>query len=419
MNKFLKLGLLAILLPVFSSNTMEQSEKEIITTSLDDLPIEIFDYMFVNEIGEQKISRFSCKPIKELSSTIKALALVNKQYYGISNMLLERVIKLIIKNNILDIPITGLGHLETTLSSFLSSDKLQRFAHIFNKELVNTIIARETIMLISRINNKDLKTYIRTILSDDSEIAQPTIGAHENTNITELTIEALPIEILLYIFKIPITQIMSGELIEEYAFDLPTSNLYKKACQSAAFVQNLTSRCKCFYQFRPDLINHIRQLFNQKLINQWVRNNCLISSCPRLLEVVLLSRRVNIDESVKFIDCNKHITILQPLLNATSKNNTTLVTILLNLGANTEIRDQDGNTPLMIAISRKNLELVELFLDHNANVNVINNEGETLLRLAKEDFELIMLGSIKGNPEALGLLIDRIQKQSITRSSEN
>lgn len=59
-------------------------------------------------------------------------------------------------------------------------------------------------------------------------------------------------------------------------------------------------------------------------------------------------------------------------------------TFLIELGANINLQDRQGNTPLHYAAQLSNAPLAELLLEHQAQPNIMNNEGKTALNIALE-----------------------------------
>ncbi|XP_068761626.1 homeobox protein Wariai-like [Montipora capricornis] len=71
-----------------------------------------------------------------------------------------------------------------------------------------------------------------------------------------------------------------------------------------------------------------------------------------------------------------------PLLFAASSNNYMVARLLLEHGADGNIKDQWGKTPLQKAVTQKNVPLVELFLENKADVNIQDWLGVTPLHKA-------------------------------------
>lgn len=70
-----------------------------------------------------------------------------------------------------------------------------------------------------------------------------------------------------------------------------------------------------------------------------------------------------------------------PLIAACMSSDLDLVKLLLNKGADIEVKDDRGRTPLHAACKygHRNSNMVELLLSYKANVNTINNRGDTPL----------------------------------------
>jgi len=67
-----------------------------------------------------------------------------------------------------------------------------------------------------------------------------------------------------------------------------------------------------------------------------------------------------------------------PVHNAVLKKvNSEILTLLLEHGANPDIKDPNGETPLFYAVRNRDPEKVKVLLDHGARLNVTNNKGET------------------------------------------
>jgi ankyrin repeat protein len=66
-------------------------------------------------------------------------------------------------------------------------------------------------------------------------------------------------------------------------------------------------------------------------------------------------------------------------------SNTEMMKILLDRGANVEIKDADGETPVFVASSSRDPELVRLLLQAGANPNVKAKDGWSALMMASRD----------------------------------
>ena len=64
--------------------------------------------------------------------------------------------------------------------------------------------------------------------------------------------------------------------------------------------------------------------------------------------------------------------------------------MLLGAGAETNARDQKGNTPLHFAASSGEHKLVEVLLAHGADPNAQNDEGKTPLAWAGREIEALL-----------------------------
>lgn len=70
------------------------------------------------------------------------------------------------------------------------------------------------------------------------------------------------------------------------------------------------------------------------------------------------------------------------LMAATYKNQTELVTFLLENNANPNTTDSNGTTALLLAVQFKNLELVKLLLKFKADKTIKDNKGKTAFEYA-------------------------------------
>lgn len=73
------------------------------------------------------------------------------------------------------------------------------------------------------------------------------------------------------------------------------------------------------------------------------------------------------------------------------RHDETWLNYLLSLGANTEFRDRDGNTPLMTAAQLSDSDSVRVLLQYGAKVNTTNSGGETPLIVAVQHRDLVSI----------------------------
>ncbi|XP_065175923.1 E3 ubiquitin-protein ligase MIB2-like [Sycon ciliatum] len=71
-----------------------------------------------------------------------------------------------------------------------------------------------------------------------------------------------------------------------------------------------------------------------------------------------------------------------PLQVAAYKGKTGCLNALLDSGANTELKDNDGDTALAFAIAGNESSCARILLDHGANANARNNKGQAALHIA-------------------------------------
>jgi uncharacterized protein len=74
-----------------------------------------------------------------------------------------------------------------------------------------------------------------------------------------------------------------------------------------------------------------------------------------------------------------------PLHSALASRRTAVATLLIEKGADVNVRDAEGNTPLHSAAFHGNLPLVRLLLAKGAEVNSPNNAGNTPLAMASQN----------------------------------
>ena len=82
---------------------------------------------------------------------------------------------------------------------------------------------------------------------------------------------------------------------------------------------------------------------------------------------------------------------------AAKKKCTRAFTTLLKMGANTELRTHNGETPLHRAVRNNNCEAVRLLLEHGAKVNARDRKGHTPLMYAARNANLKMVNLLLGH----------------------
>ncbi len=69
---------------------------------------------------------------------------------------------------------------------------------------------------------------------------------------------------------------------------------------------------------------------------------------------------------------------------AAAQGHAEIVKLLLDYGANINLRNREGNTPLHLAARNGNLSTVKLLLARGANATIVNRDGQTPLALARQ-----------------------------------
>ena len=84
-----------------------------------------------------------------------------------------------------------------------------------------------------------------------------------------------------------------------------------------------------------------------------------------------------------------------PLHSAASANHTGVATILLDAGADPNVKQSGGWTPLHAAAMNGNLELVEQLLAHGADPAAENEDGASVLTLAEAHGDTDMVARVR------------------------
>ena len=73
-----------------------------------------------------------------------------------------------------------------------------------------------------------------------------------------------------------------------------------------------------------------------------------------------------------------------PLLRVSAvSGNQKVASLLIDAGADVNVKDKDGKTPLMVAVLNNHEELVQLLLDKGADASVKNEFGKGVLEMAR------------------------------------
>ena len=104
-------------------------------------------------------------------------------------------------------------------------------------------------------------------------------------------------------------------------------------------------------------------------------------------KALTLSENFNLSQKLLELGADPNYTFIgqSPLLNATEDNNTEMIKLLLNYGADINIQDkEDGWTPLMVAAYKGHVDLVRFLLKNGANPRLRSFEDKTAYDWALE-----------------------------------
>ncbi|XP_055416307.1 fibronectin type 3 and ankyrin repeat domains protein 1 [Bubalus kerabau] len=97
-----------------------------------------------------------------------------------------------------------------------------------------------------------------------------------------------------------------------------------------------------------------------------------------------------------------------PLMRVSAvSGNQEVASLLIDAGADVNMKDKDGKTPLMVAVLNNHEELVQLLLDRGADASVKNEFGKGVLEMAR----------VFDRQNVLSLLEERKRKQMLKKSS--
>lgn len=121
----------------------------------------------------------------------------------------------------------------------------------------------------------------------------------------------------------------------------------------------------------------------------WNCMTCDVSRAKRILEII---------DNVNFID---EADIETPLTMAIRKDSPEIVKLLIEKGADLNLKNKNDVTPLMYAIKTKNLDILKLLLENGVNTEIKDKEGRTPL--------IYLCGKYNNSefsPKAIKLLVD-------------
>lgn len=118
--------------------------------------------------------------------------------------------------------------------------------------------------------------------------------------------------------------------------------------------------------------------------------------------------------SLIFINFETHIN--KQLIESVISENVDQILICLKLGANTETRDEDGDTPLCLAAIKGNLAIVNMLIEHKANINAVNNQGQSPLFQATAHGSMDVVTKLLENGATIeGKSIDNVSIKELTK----
>jgi len=113
----------------------------------------------------------------------------------------------------------------------------------------------------------------------------------------------------------------------------------------------------------------------------------------------IVARFIDVHSNLEGISKNKHETALHLAARSGFEE---IVKLLLDAGANREVRNDHGETPLHVAAADGNRAIMRLLLDARADVNARNFAGETPLHIAARDGDVEVAElclSFRANPK--------------------
>ena len=163
-------------------------------------------------------------------------------------------------------------------------------------------------------------------------------------------------------------------------------------------LKDLDSDKKTYFSLRPQIVVQplgLRWICNIGKINpQFFEStfpDCIppkVTPYSHLMEMVAYGVPSEVRKMVsKGADINKILDSNAPLYQAIKSKNQGIVKLLLSLGANIELKNNDdfGRTPLMYAVLKEHIGIIKILVKNGANVNVLDSEGESVLDYVDRD----------------------------------
>ena len=354
MKKILKLNLLTLLLFACTSNTMEEQKPE------EPISIESQDQDKQNfqKLIKEEAERIERKDYNTLSKLEESIQNAIDQFEGKNKKQFAKcLLKALTTENML-----------IKIRNFILSE--------YDNRIINSLFDEN---ILKFAPSKTLKEEVDK--NNDSEIEIEEICSSQK-------LTDLPQEIIAYTLILVIHKIMD---------EVPTNLIHYSIRTSIKFIKNTTTNvCKKFYLLKGILLNELKRIVHQKLLNE-ILHIAVSKAYNNIVQILINSGKVDIDEMNE----------VNPLLQTFGFKNKKLAKFLLKAGANTEVKDEKGNTPLINSIAAFKLNWVKMLLKYNANCLATNAQGYTALEIAEGTSHLSQ-GNIR--QEILRLLQEKVKQ---------
>lgn len=266
---------------------------------------------------------------------------------------------------------------------------IEEFSYLDLDIKQNEIFGSNTPIIITNSNTRNFKIKIQKVIFFDSTIYENVdnkefieIDEQENIDIND------PLE-MQYIKE------LKNISEADYRYKVKVcENYWLCSCGSFNFLEN--SRCISCGIKRDDLI----AMSNPNVLKEHLeeeKNKILErEKLEAILKIKRKKKRMVISIIAIFIFVMAiifNIYISTPLPKLVEHNNINKLKLLVNIGKDVNMTDDNGNTSLYFAVKSDNLELVKFLLDNGAKANT---KDESILQIAYD----------KNNEEMLNLLLD-------------